>query len=170
MTVSKHRRGIIAVAIVMLTAPLAGGCATSGPSQFEKDSNACLAIPLPASDADPDAFLAAYNAREQCMHRAEAADQRREDREDAAWSALGSIGAGLRNTGAATMPNPSDYTLSTQPPSAPTPSPLPDLGYTVNHGDIRLGSPNGPSLGQTTSMGGPGESPPPTVVIVPAPP
>lgn len=168
MTGSKHGHGIIAVVIVMQTASLAGGCAPSGPSQFEIDSNACPA--LPASDADPDAFLAAYNAQKQCMDRAEAAEQRREDREDAAWSALGGVGAGLQNTGAAMMPNPSDYTLSTQPPSAPTPSPLPDLGYTVNQGDIRFGSPNGPLVGQTTSIGGPGDSPPPPVVIVPVPP
>ena len=110
-----------------------------GPSQFEIDSNACPA--LPASDADPDAFLAAYNAQKQCMDRAEAAEQRREDREDAAWSALGGVGAGLQNTGAAMMPNPSDYTLSTQPPSAPTPSPLPDLGYTVNQARHPLSAP-----------------------------
>ena len=64
-------------------------------------------------------------------------------------------------------PDPSVYTLHTQPP--PPPSPMPSSGlsdiYAVHRSDIRIGSPDGPIVGQTTRIG----SPPPPIVLVPVP-
>jgi hypothetical protein len=58
-----------------------------------------------------------------------------------------------------------DASVFTPPAAPPGSSPAPDL-YAVQHGDIRLGSPDGPVVGQTTRIGGP---PPPSIVLVPVP-
>ena len=57
-----------------------------------------------------------------------------------------------------------DMSVFTPPAAPPGSSPPPDL-YAVQHGDIRLGSPDGPVVGQTTRIG----SPPPSIVLVPVP-
>jgi hypothetical protein len=53
-----------------------------------------------------------------------------------------------------------------QPPSPPPASPPPPDLYAVQHGDIRLFSPDGPAIGQTTQIG---PTPAPTIVLVPVP-
>jgi hypothetical protein len=57
-----------------------------------------------------------------------------------------------------------DMSIFTPPAAPPGSSPPPDL-YAVQHGDIRLGSPDGPVIGQTTRIG----SPAPSAVLVPVP-
>jgi hypothetical protein len=89
------------------------------------------------------------------------------ERERAA-EALKELGNSLQATGTNFQATANAFRSGAQtlppPPSPPAPSPL----YSVQHGDIRLFSPEGPVIGQTSQIGI-GGNPPPTAVIVPVP-
>jgi hypothetical protein len=125
----------------------------------------CVAAPPKQTAATRCAHVADREAHASCVRLNSAFDEMREEREaERNTEALRNAGESLQALGDEMLSRPRT-TLSRPPSLLPEigPTGLDDL-YAVKHGDIRLHSPDGPVVGETTRIGG---DPPPTVVLVP---
>jgi hypothetical protein len=159
--------------IVFAALALCSGCADLQDHYFE-DMAACSAkMPQvdPARISDPayvtDSYMAehaAYLQEQKCWERTFLAAERRDAATAAALGSLRNAGDSMQATGNAWLNRPRP--VLSMPPPAPLPSPPPPDLYAVQRAPVGLFSPEGPTIGQTSRIGGT----PPSIVVVPAPP